>query len=81
MDSLTAIRTRTTSEALPTGERSPPTAVTALTPRVGYDRASALVREAAATDRTLREVAVSHGIDPAQVDEWTDPRRMVRPEP
>ena len=42
---------------------------TALNPYIGYDRATAIVKEAAASGRTLREVAREHGVDDG--DRWT----------
>jgi len=36
---------------------------TALNPHIGYDAASAIVKEATASGRTLREVAREHGVE------------------
>jgi fumarate hydratase class II len=47
---------------------------TALNPVVGYDEATAIVREAATSGRTLREVALDRGVDPEVVDAALDPR-------
>jgi fumarate hydratase class II len=52
-------------------------AATALNPVIGYDRATEIVKEAAATGRTLREVAREHGVDEATLDAALDLRRMA----
>ncbi|MGI8728508.1 MAG: class II fumarate hydratase [Solirubrobacteraceae bacterium] len=53
-------------------------AATALNPYIGYDKGAAIVKEAAASGRTLRDVALEHGVDPATYDEAMDLRRMAR---
>src|SRR3954462_10284539 len=53
-------------------------AATALNPYIGYDKGAAIVKEAAASGRMLREVALEHGVDPATYDEAMDLRRMAR---
>ncbi len=50
---------------------------TALNPFIGYDRASAIVKEAAASGATLRDVARRHGVDEAKLDEALDLRKMA----
>jgi fumarate hydratase class II len=50
---------------------------TALTPHIGYDRAAEIVKDAHASGRTLREVAVERGIGPDSFDRWTDPRALA----
>ena len=50
---------------------------TALNPFIGYDRATEIVKEAAASGRTLREVARDHGVDEATLDEALDLRRIA----
>jgi fumarate hydratase class II len=50
---------------------------TALNPYIGYDRATEIVRDAAASGRTLREVARDHGVDEATLDEALDLRRIA----
>jgi fumarate hydratase class II len=50
---------------------------TALNPHIGYDRASEIVKQAAASGRTLREVAREHGVDEAVLDEALDLRRIA----
>jgi fumarate hydratase class II len=52
---------------------------TALNPHIGYDRATEIVREAAASGRPLREVAREMGVDESILDEALDHRRMARP--
>ncbi|HSK14918.1 MAG TPA: class II fumarate hydratase [Gaiellaceae bacterium] len=54
-------------------------AATALNPHIGYDRASAIVKEAASSGRSLREVAREAGVDDAILDEALDYRAMARP--
>jgi fumarate hydratase, class II len=50
---------------------------TALNPFIGYDRATDIVKDAAASGRTLREVAREHGVDEATLDQALDLRRMA----
>jgi fumarate hydratase class II len=52
--------------------------VTALNPVVGYDEATAISREAAATGRSLRAVALDHGIAADVLDKVLDLRAMAR---
>jgi fumarate hydratase class II len=54
-------------------------AATALNPYIGYDRASEIVKKAAASGRSLREVALEEGVDAATLDEALDYRKMARP--
>ncbi len=54
-------------------------AATALNPYIGYDRASEIVKEAAASGRSLREVAKEQGVEDAVLDEALDYRRMAKP--
>jgi fumarate hydratase, class II len=54
-------------------------AATALNPYIGYDRASEIVKEAAASGRSLREVAREHGIEESVLDEALDYRAMAKP--
>jgi fumarate hydratase class II len=51
--------------------------VTALNPVVGYDEAAAISKEAAATGRSLREVALDHGVPADQLDKALDLRAMA----
>ena len=53
--------------------------VTALTPHIGYDRAAAIAHRAYAERSTLREAAVSMGLDGADFDRWCDPAAMLGP--
>jgi len=54
-------------------------AATALNPHIGYDKASEIVKKAAASGRSLREVAREEGVDDATLDEALDYRRMAKP--
>jgi fumarate hydratase class II len=54
-------------------------AATALNPYIGYDRATEIVKTAAATGRPLREVAREAGVDDKTLDEALDYRAMARP--
>jgi fumarate hydratase class II len=51
---------------------------TALNPHIGYDKAAEIVREAAASGRTLREVALEQGVDEAVLAEALDLRKIAR---
>ena len=53
---------------------------TGLSPAIGYDAAAAIAKEAAATGRTIREVASeSTGLSEAQLNELLDPEAMTKP--
>src|SRR3954469_12941338 len=52
---------------------------TALNPHIGYDRAAGIVKAAAESGRSLREVAIEQGVEPAVLEEALDHRRMARP--
>ncbi len=52
---------------------------TALNPLIGYDRATEIVKEAAASGRTVREVAIEKGVDPGTLDEALDYSAIARP--
>ena len=54
-------------------------AATALNPYIGYDRASEIVKEAAASGRSLREVAREKGVEDSILDEALDYRKMAKP--
>jgi fumarate hydratase class II len=54
-------------------------AATALNPYIGYDRASEIVKEAAATGRPLREIAREKGVDEETLDKALDYRAMAKP--
>ena len=53
-------------------------AATALNPHVGYDRATEIVKEAAATGKTAREVAREKGVDEETLNEALDLAKMAR---
>jgi len=50
---------------------------TALNPFIGYDKAAEIVKDAAASGRTLREVAREHGVDEATLDKALDLRKIA----
>ena len=50
---------------------------TALNPYIGYDKATEIVKDAAASGRTLREVAREHGVDEETLDEALDLRKIA----
>jgi fumarate hydratase class II len=50
---------------------------TALNPFIGYDRAAEIVKDAAASGRSLREVAREHGVDEQTLDAALDLRRIA----
>jgi fumarate hydratase class II len=52
---------------------------TGLTPHIGYDSTTEIVKEAAASGRTVREVAREQGVDEAVLDQVLDHRRLARP--
>jgi fumarate hydratase, class II len=54
-------------------------AATALNPHIGYDKATEIVKEAAASGRSLREVAREAGVDEATLELALDYRAMARP--
>jgi fumarate hydratase, class II len=55
-------------------------AATALNPYVGYDKASEIVREAAASGRSLRDVARDAGVDDDVLLKALDYRAMAKPQ-
>jgi fumarate hydratase, class II len=54
-------------------------AATALNPYIGYDKGTEIVKEAAASGRSLREVARDAGVDEETLDKALDYRAMARP--
>ena len=50
---------------------------TALNPYIGYDKASEIVKDAAQSGRTLREVAREHGVEESVLDEALDLRKIA----
>jgi fumarate hydratase class II len=54
--------------------------VTALVPRIGYDRAARIARHAQDSGLTLREAALDvGGVSASDFDAWGDPARMLGP--
>jgi fumarate hydratase class II len=53
--------------------------VTALSPVIGYDKASAIAHDADRTGRTLRESALDSGISADEFDRIVNPAAMVDP--
>jgi fumarate hydratase class II len=72
VDGLTA-----NEEQLTRFAESTPAIATALNPHIGYDRATEIVKEAVASRRTIREVAVELGVDEATLDAALDLRTMA----
>ena len=54
-------------------------AATALNPYIGYDRATEIVKEAAASGRSLREVAQEKGVEASVLEQALDYRAMAKP--
>ena len=54
-------------------------AATALNPYIGYDKAAEIVKESAASGRSLREVAREKGVEESVLDEALDYRKMAKP--
>ena len=52
---------------------------TALAPVIGYDEAAKLAKEAFRSGRTIRELALERGMDPAELDRLLDPAAMTEP--
>jgi fumarate hydratase class II len=57
---------------------SSPAIVTALNPHIGYDRGTEIAKEAMASERTIREVAIEKGVDEETLDKALDLRAMAR---
>jgi fumarate hydratase, class II len=54
--------------------------VTALAPKIGYERAAAIAKAAHANGTTLREEAIRLSyVSPAEFDRLVRPEKMVRP--
>ena len=51
---------------------------TALNPVIGYDKATAIVKEATASGRSVREIAREHGVDEAALTKVLDLRKIAR---
>ena len=54
-------------------------AATALNPYIGYDRAAEIVKLAASSGRSLRDVALESGVEASVLDQALDFRRMAKP--
>jgi fumarate hydratase, class II len=67
-------------EALRRHAESTPAIATALNPYIGYDRGTEIVKEAVESKRTIREVALEHGVDEETLDKALDLRAMTRGE-
>jgi fumarate hydratase class II len=52
---------------------------TALNPYIGYDKAVEIVKKAAASGRSLREIAREEGVDEAIIEKALDYRAMAKP--
>jgi fumarate hydratase class II len=52
-------------------------AATALNPHIGYDKAGAIVKDAAASGRSLREVAMEHGVTAKIYNEAMNLKKMA----
>ena len=51
---------------------------TGLNPHIGYERAERIAKEASASGRSLREVALAHGVAAEVVEKALDPKRLTR---
>ena len=65
-------------ESLARHAESTPAIATALNPFIGYDKATEIVKEAVESGRTIREVAVDHGVDEETLDKALDLRAMTK---
>jgi len=65
-------------ETLTRNAESTPAIATALNPHIGYDRATEIVKEAVASRRTIREVALEKGVDEETLDRALDLHAMAR---
>src|SRR4051812_11363003 len=54
-------------------------AATALNPYIGYDKVGEIVKEAAASGRSLRDVAREKGVEESVLDDALDYRKMAKP--
>jgi len=52
---------------------------TALAPAIGYDEAAKLAKDAFKQGRSIRELALERGMDPAELDRLLDPAAMTEP--
>jgi fumarate hydratase class II len=67
------------TDVLERNAESTPAIATALNPHIGYDKATEIVKEAVASKRTIREVAIEKGVDEETLDKALDLRAMARP--
>ena len=67
------------TDVLERNAESTPAIATALNEHIGYDKATEIVKEAVASKRTIREVAVEKGVDEGTLDQALDLRAMARP--
>src|SRR3954453_18374024 len=65
-------------EVLQRNPESTPAIATALNPYIGYDKATEIVKEAVASRRTIREVALEQGVDEETLDRALDLQAMAR---
>jgi fumarate hydratase class II len=65
-------------EVLERNAASTPAVATALNPYIGYDKATEIVKEAVASERTIREVAIEKGVDEETLDRALDLHAMAR---
>ena len=65
-------------ETLTRNAESTPAIATALNPHIGYDAATEIVKEAVASRRTIREVALEKGVDAETLDKALDLHAMAR---
>jgi len=54
-------------------------AATALNPYIGYDKGAEIVKDAATSGRSLRDVARAAGVEDATLDEALDYRKLAKP--
>ena len=54
-------------------------AATALNPYIGYDKAAEIVKKAASSGKSLRDVARAEGVSDEVLDEALDYRKMAKP--
>jgi fumarate hydratase class II len=66
-------------EACERHAESTPATATALNSYIGYDKATEIVKEAVASRRTIREVALEKGVEESTLDEALDLHAMARP--
>jgi fumarate hydratase, class II len=65
-------------ETLRRHAESTPAIATALNPHIGYDLGTEIVKEAVASHRTIREVAIEKGVDEETLNKALDLRAMAR---